>query len=463
MSYISKGVEKFVETAISIIESVSIEEALHVASFLGEVLWKNSVGIYQLAKIELALVERFESLIPSVSDKRICRFAHVLTKAYDTGGHTRLVERLVATKSLEDSRVLVTHATAPVAYERLSRAFHGCTVLLRAPKPETRLASLVAAFSQCEVLILYVHPYDIESVVAAGIAKRRSGVRVLFFNHADHVFSWGYGVADRILEISHYGWALRQKRRCENRSVFVGIPLELPNVLVAKPALMPLPHGVVMAAGTAYKFRPTQSWSFPKFIQSLCQSAECDVAVVGPNVWCDWWWWPALLILKKRLNIRSRLEYDDYLVLMSKAVAFVDSFPLAGGTAFAEIISRGVPGFGVLTGSHGYSPADLVKSASLTTLLDDLVNFIATGKRAGVDDSDLYARIHEVHDKEAVASRILGAVSGSGIDEPPPWPCTVNVDIAYFERIWVARRFPIMPVHMVPPLSLLLPFLRLKE
>lgn len=465
MTHISVGVERFVEVAMRhLTGDMSLSHKLHVARFLGEVLWKNSTGIYQLAGIENALVERIEPLIPSqvIPASHAYRFGHVMTKAYDTGGHTRLVERLMSSKTMADSLLIVTAGIAPAARERLDYAGYHYTVLSREAKADLRIAALVEEFSRCEVLILYVHPYDIESVIAAGIARRRSGVRVLLFNHADHVFSWGYGVAERVLEISHFGWALRNKRQCEDRSVFVGIPLALPSTLVPKPALPSRSQVLVMAAGTAYKFRPAQGWSFPNFVQSLCQRTGCSVEIVGPNRWLDCWWWPALRG-KYRLHVHARLEYEKYLALISKADAFVDSFPLSGGTAFAESIARGTPGFGVLTGSHGYSPADLVKSPSLGELLDDIVCFIKSGVRSGINVDELFALLYEVHDVEEVALRVVNAVSGEGIGVPPPWPCSVAIDIEFFERVWLEQCIPTLPVHVFPPPALLIPFLMLKK
>lgn len=168
-------------------------------------------------------------------------------------------------------------------------------------------------------------------------------------------------------------------------------------------------------------------------------------------------------MLRGRLTVRSRLEYEKYINLVSESAAFVDSFPLAGGTAFAEVIACGIPGFGVLTGSHGYSPADLVKSDSIETLVEDMVHFLESGIRPGIDDSELFARLREVHDIEAVASRVAAAVRGEGIGAAPPWPCTVNVEIGFFEQMWAERHIPAIPVHVVPPLSLIIPFIRLMK
>jgi hypothetical protein len=457
------GVERFINAALSRVEKEpSFGRAIHITRFLGEVLWKNATGHYQLADLERLLIERIEPDIPVTDHSRQCRFGHVLTKAYDTGGHTRVVERLVVCEALIDSAVVVTESAAPKAQERLGRARHGCTVVPSVVRGRERIAALVAAFVRFDVLVLYVHPHDIESVVAAGIARQRAGVTVLFYNHADHVFSYGYGVADRVLELGHFGWALRAARKCTHRSVFVGIPLALPSALTPKPVLPGVQRGAVVAAGTAYKFRPALGWSFPAFVQSLCQKSDCRVEIVGPSAVRDWWWWPVLRSLKGRVSVHARLEHDKYLAFMSDAAAYVDSFPMVGGTAFAEVMAQGVPCFGVLTGTHGYSPADGVKSLSVDELTDEVARFMKTGDRHDAHARDVFVQLHEAHDAEAVASRIAGAVSIEVAGQAPPWPCQREVDAGFYERMWLSGRFPTVPVHVLPPLSLVFSFLMLK-
>lgn len=459
----ARGARRFVELALARIAAEPVlDRAIHSAKFLGEVLWKNATGYYQLADLERALIDRVEPELPVLAVTHLCRYGHILTKAYDTGGHTRVVERLVQSCALQDSAVVVVDSAASAAHKRLCVALHGCKVVSTKAHSLARISAMVAEFVRFEVLILYVHPYDIESVIAAGVAQRRTGVRVLLFNHADHVFSYGYGVAERVLEISHFGWALRNVRETLDRSLFVGIPLSLPAERVARMVSSGRQRGPVIAAGTAYKFRPALGWSFPRFVRSICRKLSCRVDVLGPNRWRDWWWWPVFCSLNVRLAIHARLEHERYLAFISHAAAYVDSFPIVGGTAFAEVMGQGVPCFGVLTGSHGYSPADLVKSPSVEALISDIVEYYTTGIRPSVNESDVYELVRDVHDAENVASRIAGALGQDSIGIAPPWRFQKEIDIGYFEKIWATNLLPSMPVHVLPPLRLLLPFLLIK-
>lgn len=451
MRWSSAFSSRFIDDAVAnVLAQARLDEAIRRARFLGELLWKNGLGQYQLMALERALLDRFDAACTFHVGTRLCRFGHVLTKAYDTGGHTRLVERLVGSEAMGDSAVVVLEAASALAAQRLAKARHGLRSVSPMHHGSARVLALASEFSRYQVLVLHIHPHDIEATLAAALAKKHAGVRVLLYNHADHVFTYGLSVAERVLEISHFGWALRGLRGTGDRSFFVGIPLQLATHRQVHQCL----DGPIVAAGSAYKFRPALGQSFPRFLVRLCQRVDCDIQVVGPRKLVDWWWWPARWLLGRRLKLRRRLDYEQYLNVISTASAYVDSFPYVGGTAFAEVVARGVSCFGVLTGTHGYSPADLLKSPSEAQLLEALVAYSQSGVREEVDEEAVYRHMREAHDVERVAERIMCALDGDS-SAGPGWPCVKEIDATAFERIWVKRALPVFPVHTRPVLKMI--------
>ena len=88
--------------------------------------------------------------------------------------------------------------------------------------------------------MLHIHPNDVACAVAVRFAKRlHPAIEVCFINHADHVFSVGIGAADRVFEISTYGWGLRPMRGTEATSSFIGLPIKKPRL---KTMSNPLQH-----------------------------------------------------------------------------------------------------------------------------------------------------------------------------------------------------------------------------
>lgn len=442
---------------LNILSDHDTDSAIEKAKYLGEVLWKNPCGVFELAELELTLLSRVSHVSKGLSrpTDRI-GFGHVLTKAYETGGHTRVVERILGEPIMQDSGVIVTEACAPRALDTLSRVRHGLKVVGKSATGVDRVLSLAQEFLRFDTLILYLHPYDIETVLAAGVVKKHFGLDVLFFNHADHVFSYGFSVSDRVLEISHFGWSLRKYRKIIDKSVFVGIPLNLGCRTVERAIDSRAEVPSLLSAGTAYKYHPDEDFSFPRFVRNLVSSHRFHFTVIGPS-WWDWRWFYCRVKCVGGLKIVGRINYDAYLNAVFKADAYVDSFPVIGGSAFPEAFALGVTCFGVYTGSHGYSPADMVRSASVDSLISDIADYISNPEAREVYFG-LDAVIRDVHDPRKVCQRIVGSKSVDSIGLAPPWPNKVPVEPYYYITRWQRKLFMSIPVHVFPKFLFLLHF-----
>ncbi|MES2105899.1 MAG: hypothetical protein V4634_17900 [Pseudomonadota bacterium] len=451
----------FIQRSIDAIGNARhFDQAISMSRFLGDLLWKNSVGQYELARLELLLLQKYGGeFTPGAAPAQRCEYLHVLTKAYDTGGHTRIVEHLLSSAALADAAVQIVETVEPNALRKLSRARHGCALLPRQAGSKQKIQGLIDIFAQHATVILHVHPYDIETVLAAALTARFFGVKVLLYNHADHVFSYGHGIADRVLEVSYFGWALRTQRNIQDKSVYAGIPLKFPEKVPSFSPDSSNEAAYLASAGTAYKYKPSDQFSFPQFVLEYARIRQDRLVVIGPSLWSDWWWWKVRLTLGSRVSFYKKMPHDKYLGFLMQAKAYVDSFPLTGGTAFPEIFSLGIPSFGVLTGSHGYSPADQLKSASRQELVADLAAFLATQQRGKLETAAILAQIHDAHGIENVADRIRYAYDLRKDEKQPPWENPGTIDARFYEKIWASRKGPAIPVHTVPSLKLIRFFL----
>lgn len=455
--------KSFIQKSLNAIDHAKdLNEAVQMARFLGEILWKNNVGQYELITLENALIEKYSNQFDAqISNEPRYPYLHLLTKAYDTGGHTRIVDRLIHSKAMQDSAVLVTESTGPGTFKKLSAAKYGFTQISKQGDSHTKIHSIIKVLAGCETVILHLHPHDIEAVIAVAIAKKQFGIKVLIYNHADHVFSYGYAIADRVLEISYFGWALRHLRKSENKSLFVGIPLKLPDQ-----AIEPKPRpddGYLTAAGSAYKFKPGHGFSFPDFLTLLAKKIDIPFVLIGPHPLRNWWWWKTLfkakLETKAHVQFTSQMPHDEYLKYLQNATAFVDSFPMTGGTAFPEIFSLGVPCFGVLTGAHGYTPADQLKSVNLTQLSEDLTSYLKSRQRNSINLDEVVHQLYEAHETENVANRITKAMECDINNLQPLWKNPAEVDSTFYEKIWREQKMFSMPLHTLPNFRLFFLFL----
>lgn len=439
-----------------------LNQAVQMSRFLGEILWKNSIGQYELIDLENILVDKYiKQFNVDVNSVQRYPYLHVLTKAYDTGGHTRIVERLISSEAMQESAVLITESTGPNTFKKLSAARYGLTQIGKLGDSQAKIQAIIDAVAQCQTVVLHLHPHDIETVIAVAIVKRHLGIQVLLYNHADHVFSFGYAVADRVLEISYFGWALRHTRKSEKKSLFVGIPLKLPDPAV--PAQPRSDGGYLTAAGSAYKFKPSQGFSFPDFLMQMTKKIKIPFVLIGPQPLRNWWWWR--IFFKSKLNAKSNVKFapqmphEEYLRYLQNSTAFIDSFPMTGGTAFPEILSLGVPCFGVLTGAHGYTPADQLKSASVALLSDDLTIFLDSGLRNTLRLDDIVDQLYAAHETENVANRMTKAIENDISNMLPLWVNPAEVDAHFYEKIWREKKIFSMPLHTLPNIHLFFLFL----
>ena len=450
--------------------SSSFEQAMRRARFLGELCWKNSMGCYQLMQLETDLLDRYAALFSEAAqalqqnkETAAIPYLHVLTKAYDTGGHTRVVERFISSQALKDSAVLVTEKVQVNTQQRLAQAKLGLHCLPTDISPQEKIQQLLRHFANAKTIVLHIHPNDIETAFAAALAKRLFGTQILFYNHADHVFSYGYACADKTLELSYFGWTLTQERGVDQKAHFVGIPLKLPKLIATsdiKQTSEKSPSQYLATSGSAYKFKPSQGYSFPEVAKQLTKATGLDMVLVGPNPKRDWWWWLPRLQFGKQLRFTGKLQHQAYLDCISQASAYIDSFPMTGGTSFSEILCQGVPCFGILTGAHGYSPADQLKSADASSLVKDVVNYLHSPNLVQERIKQIQPEVVHAHDLETVAERIVSATHPNSPLQTPPWDNPIPVNTRFYEKIWQSQFFFSVPVHSLPDLGILMHFLR---
>lgn len=449
-------------------DSTSFEQAMRRARFLGELCWKNSIGCYQLMQLESDLLDRYAPLfqettrqLQEAKETTSIPYLHVLTKAYDTGGHTRVVERFISSQALHESAVLVTEKVQANTQQRLAQAKHGLHCLPAKLEAKEKIKHLLGHFARAHTVVLHIHPNDIETAFAAGLAKSMFGTQVLFYNHADHVFSYGYACADKTLELSYFGWTLTQERGVDKKAHFVGIPLKLPKAITEiKVPPQSSSSGYLATSGSPYKFKPSQGYSFPEVARQLTQATGLNMVLVGPNPKRDWWWWLPRLQFGQHLRFTGKLQHQAYLDCISQASAYIDSFPMTGGTSFSEILCQGVPCFGILTGAHGYSPADQLKSNDADSLVQDVVSYLKAPDLVQQRMKQIQPEVVHAHDLEIVAERIVSATGSDSALQTPPWHNPIPVNTRFYEKIWQSQFFFSVPVHSRPDLRVAMHFLR---
>ncbi|HDA4184306.1 TPA: glycosyl transferase, partial [Salmonella enterica subsp. enterica serovar Cotham] len=126
----------------------------------------------------------------------------VITIGYLSGGHTRLMENLASMLNNECDLIITGNVELEVK-NRLNNYFNEIFEIATYEKNDlNEIYKLSDLLSNYFNIILNIHPDDIQSVIAAGLAKKNANSCIHFINHADHVFSFGATVADIWYQIS---------------------------------------------------------------------------------------------------------------------------------------------------------------------------------------------------------------------------------------------------------------------
>lgn len=426
-----------------------IEAALLVAEKYGKFLWFNHVGILADSEFEIKLAEYFAGLLKGKVIQGVGDTLHLMTAGYASGGHTRVVERFLKGGAGDG---LATLDTLPKEVlnqiPKHVKVFNG----IRKQTGVATISEILGVGLNFKKVILHIHPDDIFSAIAA-ILLEKLGVKVFMYNHADHAFSFGYGAAEKIFEISKCGWIQGHKRGIEHKQSFIGIPIPSFDLRQCNTEKNKSIH--IFMAGSAAKFTPWGKFSVPEFINQIHKNgldqAGVKFTICGPNGHEKFWH-----SLDK--NVRQNVEFlgvqqhTEYMRLLSISDCYVDSFPQANGTGFAESVMRGIPSFG-LDLMAGYSYADVLRSHSMVDLVNDLANHIEN--RNALCDSLLEVRgkiIREQSIKSCVDRLLVSMEERQSIPLPNEL-MSMKCMPDFYERFWESEGVIYIDFELLSKLS----------
>lgn len=423
---------QFSETIKNIgLEKKTFKDSLAWGELYGRVLYTNYSNLYRDDDFEKELISRYLKENRDIAlSEAINEDLHIISEAYSTGGHTRLLERMVTQRGLGD--VLVTRSISDLSVLKLpsfSKVF--------AFPHKLDMSQILSISSKYKRVFLHIHPDDLTTAVAMGVLKRLSRSQIIFVNHADHIFSFGYFSSSVVAEMGPFGDKLKQEKN-RGESIYLGLPFKFERFnKVRKRELKE--NLLIVSGGTSFKFSSAGGLSFSRLVTDILAAIpKANFVVIGPDKSMEWWW--PLFKFSKRLKVIPKLPYEEYQKLMKNADVYIDSFPLSGGTTIPEVRATGIPITGVMCGSYGYTPWDKTKYDSNEELVSALKEF------AEKPDSELYFRNNDsklidecenIHSLSRYKERLMNLV-GNGTGEQACFTHEVNFD--YFYLHWLAQK-----------------------
>lgn len=262
------------------------ELAVEWCRYAALLAWSANPGFYYSHDVEQILAEIGRKYLPSVpvaapSAGPPLRFLHVMSTAYERGGHTRLVSRWIETCAehtpSEQHSVLISMQTddpLPAWLGQSARKTGGEIIELPPGLSWLQAAAEIRSRSlEFDAVILHIHPNDPLPNLAFFDQPRP----VLFFKHADHVFSLGFDVSRVIADVRPVGQAMSVNFCAPApRKVLLPLPLfdegptSYDKVDARRKLGLPEDALIVLTIGEPYKFMPLHEYNFSTVVQSLC-------------------------------------------------------------------------------------------------------------------------------------------------------------------------------------------------
>jgi hypothetical protein len=327
------------------------EAAAAWAETAGHFAAMNHPGRFASPRLERVLAAIGRAAVPALAARARAapprRVLHVLTEAYETGGHTRLAWRWIERDGAREHSVVLTapDSLVPPQLRGAAEASGGALHVLREPGRLDRARALRTLADDADLVVLHVHMFDVVAPIA--LADRPAGPPVLFEDHADHLFWLGGGVADAVAGLRRPAVELATERRGIPVDRAILLPIPVHPVARAMPAAEAKARlgidedaAVLLTVAMPYKYAPVVAPSFfDAALPLVAANPGCLLLAVGPEPtgrWAD-----AAEATDGRVRaVGVQQELSPY---YHAADLYLDSYPFSSNTALIEAAGHGVP------------------------------------------------------------------------------------------------------------------------
>lgn len=313
---------------------------------------QNDTGCYCSPEIEAKLCKIAQSL-PDHNEKSPLSpgtILHVMTTAYRSGGHTRVVERWIANSPPEENHSVVLINQEPMHFPYLLEGIvtaRGGRVHQLPPVKYTEKGAILRSLSSgASKIVLHVHMYDPVPIIAYGTSSFT--IPVIFFNHADHLFWIGVSIADLCADMSLWRCAFSLRRRGITNVGFLPIPIDerfppLSRDEARRTLGISTEARVIVTMAQEYKYSCYQDFDFFSFLLRItAEHPERIVLAIGPSPTHPLW---ELLQSASAGRIRAcgEISYEKIGVYLYSADLYVESFPFPSFTSLLDVANLGIP------------------------------------------------------------------------------------------------------------------------
>lgn len=305
----------------------------------------HSTDIFASETIENAFIELARKHSIKMSEKyNKNSVLHVMTEAYNSGGHTRCVERWISQyPEHSHSCVLLNQKNAvPNKLNEIVTNSGGSLELYPFSDSILKKALTLRSYaSMFEYVVLHIHMNDPTSLIAFGTEEFSRPI--IFFNHADHIFWIGVSIADHVANLNTFGNKLSIEMRCIKNSSVLSIPLDNTPLLsfdkieARKLMNIPLNKKIVFSSGLSSKYFPLDRFCFYDIVSDLLSKDPDVLFYIGGAKKSSAFWSKLKKKYPQNLFMLGKLDYaTQYLPYVYSSDLVLDSYPVGGGTAMID-------------------------------------------------------------------------------------------------------------------------------
>ena len=324
----------------------------YLASFLSNKVSK--YFSYGFLEDELNLISNELDIV--CSDEMILNSTlHIMTQAYSIGGHTKLVEQFVINLGFKhEHSVLITNHKCDIPQSLIDIiSNNGKIYQLRKSNFIKKAQELALIASKYEKVVLHIHPYDILPNLA--FANNNFKRDIIFFNHADHMFSVGYSISNMVAELSEEGRQFSREYRGIKNNHVINIPIGRNNNVISRMEAreylgIPEKKKIILSIASEYKYGDGKEFiNLAKRI--IANNDAVEFILIGPSIKSDIWN-SAKKESNNKINPLGIISRDKLVYYTKAADLYIESFPFASYTAFLDVASYNI---NLLTLKNPYS------------------------------------------------------------------------------------------------------------
>ena len=341
----------FESMAQGALKARTLEKRITLAQEAVEYALYHATGYYASPKLEHIYLEA-ASTIPEVAcHPQKGTVLHVMTKAYASGGHTRVVQRWIElSKEKELHSIVLLKQDDEAIPEWLNEAAqkHGGALITFKDADDIAIANKLRQLaSTYERIVLHVHPNDPVALIAFGTESFTTPI--IYFNHADHLFWLGVSIADMVADMryDHFSYI----RRDVHQSYVLGIPCApfVDNRVADKSAIrrelgIPENGQIIVTTGSAFKYRPLGNNCLSKqLVEIVRRNEKVSCYAIGPSMSLSEWKWANEVTNGKIHPLGVITNKDIYRKYLQAADMYMCSYPYGGYTSMMDAVQCGLP------------------------------------------------------------------------------------------------------------------------